>query len=197
MIYPLPAAEAMTNNTLIVDCDGVLLDWLYEFHTWISKQNYVLYDKTSYSLAKSYGVSLAQINERIDYFNKNFVVEKMINGAHDALSLFHANGWNIRCVTSFSQCSNAMNARKIHLQKKFNNVFDDICVLPLHHSKRNYLTQFAYNTNTIYVEDNIKNVDDATQLGIQSYLLKYPYNQHYNGIANMVNNWQAISQTLS
>ena len=32
------------NKTILVDCDGVLLDWEYSFHTWMCRHNYKIID---------------------------------------------------------------------------------------------------------------------------------------------------------
>ena len=54
------------NSKIIVDCDGVLLDWAYAFNVWMLEQGYKkISNINSYSLSLRYGISDDEATRKI------------------------------------------------------------------------------------------------------------------------------------
>ena len=60
------------NSKIIVDCDGVLLDWAYAFNVWMLEQGYKkISNINSYSLSLRYGISDDEATRKIRKFNES------------------------------------------------------------------------------------------------------------------------------
>ena len=44
----------LSDKLILVDCDGVLLDWLYGFQRWMHQRRYEIYDADHYDIATMY-----------------------------------------------------------------------------------------------------------------------------------------------
>ena len=60
-------------NKIIVDCDGVLLDWAYAFDVWMLEQGYKrIFDTDKYySQSLRYCISDEESNRQINKFNES------------------------------------------------------------------------------------------------------------------------------
>ena len=58
---------------IIVDCDGVLLDWAYAFDIWMGEQGYKRIENTNhhYGQALRYGISEDDATRQIKKFNES------------------------------------------------------------------------------------------------------------------------------
>ena len=64
------------DNKIILDCDGVLLDWAYAFDVWMLEQGYRRIPDTNkyYSQSLRYGITDEESNRQIKKFNESFAI---------------------------------------------------------------------------------------------------------------------------
>ena len=57
---------------ILVDADGVLLDWEYAFNVWMQEHGFeeVAGSKLNYDMSIRYGIPLEQVRKLIKLFNK-------------------------------------------------------------------------------------------------------------------------------
>ena len=173
------------HRTILLDVDGVLLNWFDTFQAWMAKEGYSVKDETcvSYDMAKRFGVTKDQSFEMIRRFNDSAYMGYLpaIPDAPKALNDLINMGFRFRAVTSVSECPYAGDLRRMNLQLVFGNIFDEVVCLPLGASKKDELTrQHRINGDNqmIYVEDSLDHAKTALKIGgFIPLLLAYPYNK--------------------
>jgi len=60
---------------VLVDCDGVLVDWLYTFNNWMKEHGYYpIAGVNEYDLGVVYGLSKADMKKHIKVFNESAAI---------------------------------------------------------------------------------------------------------------------------
>lgn len=151
-------------KTLIVDCDGTILNWRDTYVEWLRSFGMLNEDDATQYYFKDHihlpgdpdnkprNPAFADVLSEI--FNQTFLMTKLppIEGAVDALNKFHKEGYAIKAVSSFTNQYEAMKLREKNLINVFGDIFQDFTALPLHSSKFDYLSK--QDKNAIFVEDS-------------------------------------------
>ena len=117
-------------NKIIVDCDGVLLDWAYAFDIWILEQGYKRIHNTnnSYSLSLRYGISDDEATRQIKKFNESGCVG-FIPAFKDSVEYvrkLYNFGYKFDVISCLDRDKYAQELREKNLLHLFGNVFDFI-----------------------------------------------------------------------
>lgn len=167
-------------STIIVDCDGVLLNWRDSFNHWAYAHGWLTsleqWEPGSYNPPQILGGAERKMME---VFNETHFISKLppITGAVEALQKFHRNGHPIRVVTAFSDQYSSMKMREDNLINTFGHIFDDIVCLPIGSSKSKYLEKQP--KDCFYVEDTFRHLYEAVAVGITPKnlnLISQPWN---------------------
>jgi len=59
----------ISDKLILVDCDGVLLDWQYSFFTWMEKRGHAPTSYDEYDMGKTFDMPYDQAKEMCEYFN--------------------------------------------------------------------------------------------------------------------------------
>lgn len=177
----------MTNDrTVILDCDGVLLNWRYPFEQWLKQMGIVpldfKWDPACYTAA--------EIPNSLHYmkiFNQTHHIERLppLAGAVKGVKTLVEMGFKLKVCTSFSSDINAINMRRNNLKNIFGDVFSDLTALDIRGSKEKYLSD-NYEDNIIFIDDMTTNIEAAKNAGYKSpNIIIYPhlYNVDY-GLQN-------------
>ena len=112
----------MKNKVILVDCDGVLLDWEYAFHSWMKRHNYVLVNKDVYDMAHAYDMDKSDIKRLIRMFNESASIRKL-PPLRDAIKyvkkLHEEHGFIFHAITSLSNDQYAQHLRTKNLRELF------------------------------------------------------------------------------
>jgi FMN phosphatase YigB (HAD superfamily) len=70
---------ATKEKTILVDCDGVLLDWEYAFNGWMTRHGYTVVEgkETVYKINERYGIERAEGKRLTRMFNESAWIRKL------------------------------------------------------------------------------------------------------------------------
>ena len=95
----------MKNKVILVDCDGVLLDWEYSFDQWMKRHGYEIAVDGPYQMKEKYGMPEKDIKRLIRMFNESATIRNL-PPLRDAIKyvkkLHEEHGYIFHCVTSLS-----------------------------------------------------------------------------------------------
>lgn len=168
---------------LILDCDGVLLNWLGGFTRFA--ESYLgrpmpTENSNEYDLGIRFGVDHGKIVEMIQIFNSGeggyFAQLEPLPGAREALEAAHAAGRPLHVVSSCSTLPAVVSGREENLRRDFGDIFDEILCLDPSASKAETLSAFPTGS---WVEDNFQNAVVGATVGHTTYLIRQSYNIEY------------------
>jgi FMN phosphatase YigB (HAD superfamily) len=164
---------------MLVDCDGVLLNWESPFDEYVRKKYGVsMVDSGEYYLTQRYGIDSQLADVMTKDFNQSseFSDLPVLPGAVEALCDIHRRGVTIICVTSTVAGALTGDLRKKNLAKHFGSAIGEIHLLNVDQCKRAVLSQWR-DSGHIWVEDLPKNAIVGAELGLRSILIDAPYNR--------------------
>jgi len=114
----------MNERTILVDCDGVLLDWEYAFDVYLQQHGFrkVEGGNLKYDIGKRYGIDPEQGRRLIKIFNESAHIG-FLPPLRDAMyyvkRLHEEHGFIFHAITSLSRDTNACELRRQNLRKLF------------------------------------------------------------------------------
>ena len=183
------------DKVILVDCDGVLLDWEYAFDRWMDRHGYTIHDPTNYLMSVKYQLEHAESRKLIRMFNESASIRK-IPPLRDAMKyvrkLHTDHGYVFHCITSQTDDEYAQHLRKKNLQEIFGaSTFETYDILPCGSDKDGALVKYK-NTGCWWVEDKPENANVGAELGLRSILMHHVHNQSEDGDYVRAYNWQEI-----
>lgn len=169
----------MSNSTLILDGDGVIIDFSSGFANYmqaVHKITPLSIEPAHFNYADAYPMlekPAAYIPGFIDseYFERTPLYE----GAAEKLREIKAQGHTLLMVTSCGDAEHVKAMRTRMLMRELGPIIDDIIFLPLASSKVDALKRLPKG---VFVDDQLTMCIDGTQAGHQSFLFNRRYNQH-------------------
>lgn len=183
------------NKTILVDADGVLLDWVYSFRGWMNRHGYEIVVPGTYRMDECYGLSRDEGKKLCRMFNESATIRK-VPPLRDAVKyvrkLHEEHGYVFRVISSLSNDEYAHRLRTKNLIELFGpTVFESYVYLDTCADKDEALEPYR-DSGCIWVEDKPENADLGVKLGLDSYLMSHPHNTDYVGSATCVTNWKEI-----
>lgn len=166
------------NKRILIDCDGVLLNWVGAFEQFMTHRGYPLINPNAYSISDSHCIELALAEALVRQFNASARIgflEPMSFATSVVKRLAHSHGYRFVVISSFSDDTCAHQLRADNLLRIFGPVFDDLILLDCGADKREALAKFKHS-NMIWIEDKLENAEVGASLGLKSFLLTQPYN---------------------
>ena len=192
------------NKRILVDGDGVLLNWEYAFHIWLDHHGHdpVVVDQgLFYKVADQYGLEDEKVIRLVKNFNESASIGFLppLRDAMQCVKALHDDhGYKFHVISSVSDDENVKRLRKLNLEKLFGaETFEHIECLPIGANKKAYLINFV-NSGDYWIEDNIQNAEDGQTFGLKSLLMEHGYNMNYkNPCIPLVKNWEEIYKLLT
>jgi hypothetical protein len=193
----------MKNRIILVDCDGVLLDWEYAFDIYLQTHgfNKVPGGNLKYNIGKRYGIDYEQGKKLIKIFNESAAIG-FLPPLRDAMyyvkRLHEEHGYVFHCITSLSQNENACELRRMNLRKLFGETaFEKYVFLDTGADKDEALEPYR-NSGYYWIEDKITNCQVGTELGLKSILIEHGHSLEFQdpGILK-VKNWKEIYNIIT
>ena len=190
------------DRLILVDADGVLLDWEYAFNIWMQEHGFeeVPGSKFSYEMSERYGIPKDQVRKLIRLFNESAAIG-FLPALRDAMyyvkRLHEEHGYRFHCITSLSTDPNAVRLREMNLAKLFGKTaFERVLCLPTGADKNEALEEYR-DTGCWWIEDKPENAEAGHAVGLRSLLIEHGHNMHYyhEHIA-LVKNWRAVYQII-
>jgi len=182
-------------KTILVDADGVLLDWVYSFRCWMDRHGYEVIDTDAYRINEAYGLERSEGKKLCRMFNESATIRK-IPPLRDAVKyvkkLHEEYGYVFRVISSLSNDEYAHRLRTKNLIELFGpSVFESYTFLDTGADKDEALKPYEYS-GCVWIEDKEENADLGLSLGLDSVLMSHPHNEDYVGKARRVNSWRDV-----
>ena len=187
------------DKRIIVDCDGVLLDWAYAFDIWMQEHGFKRISNTDhfYNQTLRYGITDFNAARHIKKFNESGCVGFIpaYKDSVEYVTKLYNEGWLFEVISSLDKDKYAQKLRLNNLNHLFGNVFDFIdCSLDYTESKESYLKQRYSEKKYYWIEDLIKNAKAGQNVGLKSVIMDHEYNKDWTGLR--VKNWQEVYQLI-
>ena len=193
----------MKESIILVDADGVLLNWEYAFEVWMSQHGFEQLPggELNYDMSVRYGISRAQIVKLIKMFNESSAIgflPPLRDAMHYVEKLHKEHGYTFHCITSVSLDPNTIKLREMNLHKLFGETaFPKIICLDTGAPKDSVLYQYR-DTGCYWCEDKVENAELGASLGLNSLLMEHGHNlHHYHDHVRTVKNWKEIYEIIT
>ncbi len=140
---------------LILDVDGVLLDYDSSFERMVTERFGIDFDGSCIDFCES-----KYFSELGSHLQSDVYIKKL-----------HKLGMKLRIITACGDTDKIKKMRLINLYNVFGDVFESIDFVGMGESKQDYLEKFAGRDDVAYIEDTIERFLLAKSMGIKSYLM--------------------------
>lgn len=186
----------LNEKVILVDVDGVLLDWLYSFTQWMKRHGYEDNgNKDEYDIGVRYGLEFEEKERIVRMFNESAGIRKlpMLRDAVKYVRKLHEeHGYIFRVISSLSLDTYAGHLRTKNLIEMFGpTVFESYVYLDTGADKDKALEQYR-GSGCFWVEDKPENAELGLDLGLDSILVAHSFNEGYAGNAPRLKNWKEI-----
>jgi hypothetical protein len=195
--------QNLNQKLILVDCDGVILDWEYAFDVYMQQHGFdkVEGGNLKYNIGTRYNISADQGKRLIKIFNESAHIG-FLPPLRDAMyyvkRLHEEHGYVFHAITSLSRDPNAQALRTMNLQKLFGKTaFEKFVYLDTGADKDEALEPYR-DTGCYWIEDKITNAQVGRDLGLKSLLMEHGHNMDYNDPAiPRVRNWREIYEIIT
>lgn len=188
----------MNKKILLVDCDGVCLDWEYAFDIYLSTHgfNKIPNGDAYYGIGKRYGIDKDQGKKLIKIFNESAAIgflPALRDSVYYIKRLHEEHGYVFHAITSLSRDANAQELRRMNLRRLFGeNTFERFVFLDTGEDKDAALEHYR-NTGLWWIEDKIVNCQTGLDMGLRPLLMEHEHNRDFTDVRiPRVKNWRQI-----
>ena len=188
------------DKRIIVDCDGVLLDWAYAFDVWMVEHGYSRLPNTSqyYDQTLRYGILQVEAITQIKKFNESGCVGFIpaFRDSVEYVTKLSELGWKFEVISCLDKDKYAQNLRQKNLLHLFGDVFGFIdCALDFRVGKEQYLLDRYKGKKYYWIEDSVDHAESGKRVGLNSIVMDHPYNKEWGG--PRIENWKEIYQIIT
>ena len=188
------------DKRIILDCDGVLLDWAYAFDVWMVEHGYSKISNTNqyYEQTRRYGISGVEAVSQIKRFNESGCVGFIpaFRDSVEYVTKLNELGWKFEVISCLDKDKYAQKLRQKNLLHLFGDVFDFIdCALDFTVGKEQYLLDRYKGKNYYWIEDSVDHAESGKRVGLNSIVMDHPYNKEWDG--PRVKNWKEVYQIIT
>ena len=187
-------------NLILVDADGVLLNWEYAFAIWMEQHGHEQQagGEFVYDIGDRYGISKDQGRKLIKLFNESAAIgflPALRDAAYYVKRLHEEHGYEFRVITSLSLDKNAGKLREMNLRKLFGNAIESVICLDTGADKDSALAPYK-DSGMWWIEDKPANADVGHRLGLRSILIEHGHNMHHECVYPVVKNWRELYELV-
>lgn len=193
----------MVNNKLILsDADGVLLNWLDSYFSWMERHGYKTHGRPleSYDLHLMFpGMSHSKFVETATTFNESAeigFISAYLDSAKYVNKLHTEYGYKFRIISSLGSNKYARILRERNLRELFGDAIEEVKCLSIGEPKDKELQQYK-GSGLWWIEDHTGNADAGDKIGLNSILMEHGHNVHHRCNYPVVKNWEEIYELIS
>lgn len=189
----------MTNKVILTDCDGVLLDWVTQFHDWMTSKGYVQEVSDIYDISTMYGIEKEQGRALVREFNESAWMGFLpaFRDARSGVAKLVEAGYQFVVITSLSLDEKARLLRISNLKNIFGkDVFTDVICLDTGADKDDELVKYQ-DSGLYWLEDKTENAVCGLKYGLKSIIITHEHNKDCNN-PDIVRceDWDAIAKEI-
>lgn len=194
----------LSDKVILVDVDGVLLDWEYAFTMWMDKHGFEVQEgfESDYHVGRRYGLTSVEKERLVRMFNESAWIRKL-PPLRDAIKyvkkLHEEHGYVFRVISSLSDDNYAQHLRTKNLIEMFGpSVFETFVYLDTGADKDAALAPYK-DSGCWWIEDKPENANLGVDLGLESLLMDHHHNQSDElkyGVFR-ANNWKHIYDVIT
>ena len=193
----------MKDSVILVDADGVLLNWEYAFSIYMETHGFsrIPGSEFDYDISKRYGIEREQSRKLVKIFNESAAIG-FLPPLRDAMyyvkRLHEEYGYVFHCITSLSTDVSAGKLREMNLKKLFGDTaFEKVVCLDTGADKDEALKPYE-NTGCWWIEDKYTNALVGHNLGLKPLLMEHGHNMHfYHAHVPLVKNWKDVFDIIT
>jgi len=187
--------DIRSDKLILVDCDGVLLDWKYSFYKFMAENGYMVQVEDVYDVATTFDIPKTLARQLVRQFNESARIG-FLPGLRDSIKYvkkLHDEGYVFHCITSLSTDYYAGKLREQNLERLFGKgVFEKLVCLDCGDDKDEGLLPYK-DSGCIWVEDKPSNALTGHRMGLRSILIDHNFNQYFdNPDIIRVSKWKEI-----
>lgn len=181
----------MLEKTIIVDVDGVLLNYHDMFIEEYS--NHFSYHENPQCLTDEFDSTV--LDGLITLFSQTTKFSNLepFKKSDVYLKKLYNDGFTINVITACGNSGLTRELRLKNLEKVFGDIFNDITFVGLGDSKIDYLKTFK-GSNLVYVEDKFEHYLDGETVGLDSIMMATNYNHGLD--TKRMEDWSEIYQYI-
>lgn len=190
----------LSDKVILVDADGVLLDWFHAFAQWMDEHGYPIVMNDEYQIEKTFDITKHTAKGLVRHFNESARIEHLppFRDAIKYVRKLHENhGYVFHCITSLSTDPYAGDLRRKNLKRLFGETtFEKIICLDTGADKDEALLPYK-DSGCIWCEDKFENAIAGLNAGLTPFLIDHGHNknQHHPDITR-VNNWKELYEAI-
>lgn len=175
----------MSNKLILVDVDGVLLDWKNGFLQFMAIEGIVEKDNSKYHVWEWMETKdKKEIDEEkgrfmIEYFNRSAWMRFLdpLRDVVDIVKALKAKGYEFKAITSMHTDKPAQELRKMNIAEIFGEgTISDITFLPTGADKTEALSKYE-GSGAWWIEDKVENAKIGKDLGLTPIIIEHEYNK--------------------
>ena len=196
--------KRLCKNTILTDCDGVLLNWEFAFTMWMDAQGYTSDGDNGmqYDMCERYGITRKESKSLVKQFNASAAMgflPPLRDAMHYVKKLHEEMGFTFHMITSLSLDEHACRLRRMNTEKLFGETaFTDYTFLDTGADKDDALYKYI-DTGMLWIEDKVENANLGASLGLETLLIEHGHNMNRDLHENVtvVKNWKEIYEYLN
>jgi FMN phosphatase YigB (HAD superfamily) len=190
--------RSIRDKVILVDCDGVLLDWEYHFYKWVLETHSLEQKTNLYSVAKALDIPWKDGAKLIQIFNKSEMI-RSLSPLRDAVKyvrkLHEEHGYLFHVITSQTDDQLGQAYRKENLRNVFGDVFDGFTILKTGQNKDKVLMKWE-GTECYWIEDKVSNIKMGNDAGLEGILISHNWNDDCHD-ERKVKTWKEIYNIIT
>ena len=188
-------------KVILVDCDGVLLDWMYAFDQWMTRHGFAQVNPNVYDVAEQYGIAKSMAKMLVRMFNESATIRKLpplMDAIKYVKKLHQDHGFIFHAITSLSEDHYSQYLRTKNLIELFGpTTFEKYTYLDTGADKDEELLPYK-DTGCYWIEDKPENAVCGAELGLNSLLVKHDHNRKFEDErVTKVRNWKEIYEIIT